>query len=151
MAFALTATAQVQEGVNYTIETTLLSPQVLEVGGGKKDDRANVNLWEWKGLSHQKWQFIKAADGFWFIKNENSGKVLDFENGNDKLGSSVYQYSPNYSVAQRFKLVDAGDNSYYIVSNGGYYMTCETVHGKNGSNIILWKKCEGSKFRFFAQ
>ncbi len=151
MFFTLAAAAQVQEHVSYTIESTLLSPQVVEVGGANKDDRANVNLWQWKGLPHQKWQFIRASDGYWFIKNDNSGKVLDFENGNDKPGSSVYQYTPNFSVAQQFKLIAAGDGSYYIVSNGGNYVTCETVHGKNGSNIMLWNKCEGSKFRFFAQ
>lgn len=76
MAFALTATAQVNENVNYTIESTLLRPQVLEVGGARKDDKSNVNLWEWVGASQQKWQFIKAADGFWFIKMKIQVKSL---------------------------------------------------------------------------
>jgi len=136
---------QVKENVKYQIVNK--SGAVIDVHKASKDNNANVALWDNKKAANQQFYFIKFND-FYYIKNVNSGKALDIKKGIDKKKTNIHQYQINLTDAQKFKIVDAKDGYYYLVSAKGNYLSSETVHGQRGSNIILWSKSNVAKWKF---
>ena len=118
----------------------------LDVAGGSKNKGANIQLWDKNNSTAQQFEFINAGNGFYNIKNVNSGKVLDISGGNDRTGTNIKTWDPNYSDAQKFRLVKYG-SSYYIISPKGWYLSSETLHRKKGSNVFLWNKTEFALWR----
>ena len=61
----------------YKITTGVNSGKVLDVANGSYDNQANVQIWDNGGSQQQKFEITYKEDGYYEIKNTNSGKVLD--------------------------------------------------------------------------
>ncbi len=132
------ANAQIKENVNYKIINK--SGRALNIEKQSVSSGANVNIWDKGNYKSQIFNFIKAPDGFWYIKNVGSGMAIDVEKGVQKRGTNVQQYQINLTVSQRFQIVGAKDGYVYIKTSEGYCLSSETIHGQKGSNVILWSE-----------
>ncbi|WP_373729802.1 RICIN domain-containing protein [Bacteroides heparinolyticus] len=82
---------------------------VMDASGGNSAnyDTANIQVWEWHGGANQRWLIVRAGDSYSFV-SKNNGFYADVEGRNTANGTNIYQYHPNGSAAQRFKLIKAG-------------------------------------------
>ncbi|MFI6393198.1 RICIN domain-containing protein [Nonomuraea sp. NPDC050540] len=79
--------------------------QCLEVAGWSRHNGASVMTWNCGPQSNQYWRVSKNADGWWLIKNENSGGCLDARiHGN---WSNVYHWACHGGGEQQWKVVPA--------------------------------------------
>lgn len=147
MMIAVFAQGQVVEDVKYYIVND--SGRTMDVKGGSKDNGAAIHLWDKSdNVASQKWIFISAGDGIYYIKNAGTGKTLDITKGVDKSGTKMNQYTPNFTTSQRFKLVPAANGTFYIQTLKGNFLSSETVHGFKGSKVMLWKKNDKATWKF---
>ncbi|GAB5550542.1 MAG: hypothetical protein Sapg2KO_01330 [Saprospiraceae bacterium] len=126
------------------------SRKVVEIGGGKKNAKANVQQFQLNQSDAQKFRFLRAGDQYFYIQNVNSDLVLDVQGGRAVAGTNVWQFNKNGSDAQKWRLIDAGDNYYYIRSKLGN-LNLEVIGGvANGANVRVAATKGGSsqQFRF---
>ena len=90
------------EDGTYTVSTALKDGMVLDVAGGSKSDRANVQLGGSNGGANQKWRVSHDSKGYVTLANVNSGKVLDVAGGSARNGANALQYSSNGGRNQKW-------------------------------------------------
>jgi hypothetical protein len=76
-----------------------------------------------------------VGNGYYKIVNVKSGKVLDVSNANRASGANVWQYEWNSSNAQLWKILDAGDGTYYLQSKFGTVLSLASDTVSNGTNV----------------
>jgi hypothetical protein len=76
-----------------------------------------------------------VGNGYYKIVNVKSGKVLDVSNANRASGANVWQYEWNGSNAQLWKILDAGDGTYYLQSKFGTVLSLASDTVSNGTNV----------------
>lgn len=113
----------IQNGI-YKIET-YTNNKIIEVEAASNENGANVRLEEWSEVenAHKKYKITyNEDDGYYTIESLNSGKVFDAQNGGMINGTNVWQFTGNYTDAQRWKIEKNNDGSYSIVckKNGLY-------------------------------
>ncbi|WP_430905284.1 RICIN domain-containing protein, partial [Maribacter flavus] len=122
------------------------SGQTLQVPDAGTANSANVATGGYAGLAHQNFALEDAAvAGYHQLKALHSDKYLDVAAASTANGANVWQYTGNGTDAQLWELVDAGDNTYNIVSKlSGYYLGTQpngnvVVSANNGSDIFRWE------------
>lgn len=65
----------------YQICTALDLGKVLDVDAASKNNQANVQIWQNKGVRQQQFKVIKLDNGYYEIVNCRSAKALDVEGG----------------------------------------------------------------------
>ncbi|MCB0559286.1 MAG: RICIN domain-containing protein [Phaeodactylibacter sp.] len=84
----------------------------------------------------QRWRFVSAGGGYYYIISKRSGLYLDVKGGSKDKGTIVWQYRRNTTAAQKWKLIDAGGGYYYIQSNiSGLYRDVQGGSTKDGATI----------------
>lgn len=63
----------------------------------------NVSLQPNTGSNNQRWNII-SKNGYYILKNKETGMVLDLENGNTANNTNIQTYQENGSNAQLFAL-----------------------------------------------
>ena len=76
----------------YAIQSASNSDQVLDVVASSKRDGANVTSYCNTNSSNQKFVVTYEKNGYYTIRNLNSGKVLDVTAGLQELGTNVSQF-----------------------------------------------------------
>ena len=128
----------IQEGT-YRIATALKNSSNLDIKNASKSNKANVHLWTYKGLNQQKFK-LEYDNGYYIIKNVNSGKVLDVADASKKNGTNVWQYSYNGTDAQKWILKKTEDGHYNIISKlSGLYLDVSNASSSNGANIQVYR------------
>ncbi len=133
----------------YTIATKANTNYVLDVDGGKTDDKTNVQLWQKDAVNQQKFHIISVSGEYYRIEAAHSGKVLDVSNGSNSSGTNVWQYSYNGSAAQLWRFVSAGNGYYYIQSKLGTYLDAYGGIAANGTNVWAYSfnKTDAQKWK----
>ncbi|MDC6406903.1 MULTISPECIES: PQQ-dependent sugar dehydrogenase, partial [Maribacter] len=118
---------------------------VLNVVDGGTSNSDNINVSEFLGLESQYFVLENSFAGYFMLKASHSDKYLDVAAASTANGANVWQYTGNGTDAQLWELVDAGDNTYNIVSKlSGYYLGTQpngnvVVSANNGSDIFRWE------------
>ncbi len=122
------------------------SGQTLQVPDASTADAANVAQGGYAGLAHQNFTLEDAAiPGYHQLKAVHSDKYLDVASASMADGANIWQYTGNGTDAQLWEIVDAGDDTYNIISKlSGYYLGTEpngnvVVAADNGSDIFRWE------------
>lgn len=90
-----------------------------------------------------------VSGSIYYIKNKNSGRYLDVENGRKCNGANVNQWNFNGTDAQKWKVVHVGNGIYKIVSQfGGRVLDITDGGNKNKTNIDIWSDANKSDRRF---
>ena len=129
----------------YTVSTALKDGMVLDVAGGSKSDRANVQLGGSNGGANQKWRVSHDSKGYVTLANVNSGKVLDVAGGSARNGANALQYSSNGGRNQKWVAVRSG-SSYRLVSALSQSLVLDVAgwSTKNGANVDVWASNGGA-------
>lgn len=132
----------------YFIQSQSNSNYMLDIKGGSKENKANVQLYKKNETVAQAFEF-KYEKGYYTIKNLGSGKMLDVLGGGYMPGTNVWQYASNGSKAQKWKASVNEDGSYTFISvhNG---MALDISGGKilSGSNIQVYVPNNSQAQRF---
>ena len=112
----------------------------LDVSGASKDNQANVQLWQYKGEKQQLFELAYNNDGYYTIKNVNSGKMLDVSWGGMTSGTNVWQYENNNSDSQKWIIQKTSDGYYNIISKlNGLYLDISNGGTSNGTNVQVFE------------
>jgi uncharacterized protein YjdB len=143
-ALAKAHASDLEDGT-YTVSTALKDGMVLDVAGGSKSDRANVQLGGSNGGANQKWRVSHDSKGYVTLANVNSGKVLDVAGGSARNGANALQYSPNGGRNQKWVAVRSG-SSYRLVSALSQSLVLDVAgwSTKNGANVDVWTSNGGA-------
>ena len=143
-ALAKAHASDLEDGT-YTVSTALKDGMVLDVAGGSKSDRANVQLGGSNGGANQKWRVSHDSKGYVTLSNVNSGKVLDVAGGSARNGANALQYSSNGGRNQKWVAVRSG-SSYRLVSALSQSLVLDVAgwSTKNGANVDVWASNGGA-------
>ena len=143
-ALAKAHASDLEDGT-YTVSTALKDGMVLDVAGGSKSDRANVQLGGSTGGANQKWRVSHDSKGYVTLANVNSGKVLDVAGGSARNGANALQYSSNGGRNQKWVAVRSG-SSYRLVSALSQSLVLDVAgwSTKNGANVDVWASNGGA-------
>lgn len=131
---------------NYRIAYGSNNNYGLDVAGGSKDNKANVQLWKWDNVEQQRFE-IKYTDKFYKIKCIKSEKYLEVDSNNN----NVYQNEENSSDAQKWTIRRTSDGHYTLISKlNGYCLDLHDAKVANGTNIQVYKgnNTNAQKFDF---
>ena len=143
-ALAKAHASDLEDGT-YTVSTALKDGMLLDVAGGSKSDRANVQLGGSNGGANQKWRVSHDSKGYVTLANVNSGKVLDVAGGSARNGANALQYSSNGGRNQKWVAVRSG-SSYRLVSALSQSLVLDVAgwSTKNGANVDVWTSNGGA-------
>ena len=135
----------------YYIKSALADDLVLDVWAARRDNGANVQLWNANLSAAQKWRVSYDSEGLATITNVASGKVLDAQWGSSRPGTNVAQWSGNGSRAQKWKIVTGDKGRITIVSALDPSIVLDISAGGrfSGANVQLWT-ANGSDAQSFA-
>ena len=114
----------------------------IDIDGGSQENGANVLLWEWYEENNVQKQFDLEYDGngYYIIRNKNSNKVLDVQNGGTSNGTNVWQYEENGTSSQKWKIIKNNNGSYSIISKySGLYLDISNGNIANGGNVQVYE------------
>ena len=135
----------------YEIRSALNEKMGVEVKGGGKNAKENIQLGKSEGKNSQIFKVEKTKDGYYTIMAVCSRKVLDVQEGKKAKGTNVWQYDANGGNAQKWaiKPSDKSQKYFYIKSKLGEF-NLDVSGGKatNGNNIRIWS-CNGTKSQKF--
>tara|TARA_R110000765_G_scaffold168384_3_gene273422 strand:- start:54342 stop:60860 length:6519 start_codon:yes stop_codon:yes gene_type:complete len=119
-----------------------LSAEVLNAGTA---NGVNIAQSLYQGDIHQQFELVYRDNGLYSLAAVHSGKVMDVEQGNANPGTNVWQYAYNGSSPQLWTIQDAGNDTYFIISElGGHYLTIDAngnviVDVNTGTDIYKWR------------
>ena len=126
-------------GGEYFINSMLRSTLSIDIPGASKSNGAKLQLYSWNNSGAQKFNFERQKDGTYFIRNKNSGKVLDVRYASPSNGGTVWQYTPNGSLAQRWLLRDSGSGYFIQSALGNWVLDITGANPSNGTSIKLYR------------
>lgn len=126
----------------------------------------NVRQWSFTGYSNQQWTCVYHSDGYYYLvpqydigSKDGTGKCLDNYYARDADGTNVDVWSYNGSDNQLYRVVPAGNGSFYIQPKISSENTSdnpkrdlEVVNSStnDGANVQLWTngRRNNEKWRF---
>lgn len=95
------------------------SGQAVDIRGSSNAPKANVQQNKLNQSDSQKFRFVHAGNGYYYLLNVGSNMVLAVQDGNATPGANVWQDRKTGSDAQQWRLLDAGEGFYFIRSKLG--------------------------------
>lgn len=130
----------VNDGI-YVIQCSFSPESVIDVQGGSRDPRANIQLWKSNGTTAQAFLFrYDEAAGAYEITNAKSEMALDVQGGTMSSGANVQQYAPNSTEAQRWSVVPNEDGTFTLSPAGHPELALDASGGRPtpGTNIQVY-------------
>lgn len=117
----------------YSINSVLNTSKVIDVSGGSKINKTNIQLYNSNGSNAQIWYFKYLNNGYYSITSAmNPAISLDLDNGNISSGTNIQLYKANGTDAQMWKIRDDGVGHLSFVSKKANI--CVSVLNSNASN-----------------
>ncbi len=83
--------------------------------------------------------------GTYRIIARHSGKALDVENGGERSGTNVQQWSFHKYSNQQWRLEPTGDGYYYIIAkHSGKALDVQGYSQEDGANVFQWRLHKGT-------
>ncbi|MGG1515494.1 RICIN domain-containing protein [Paenibacillus oryzisoli] len=115
--------------------TNRWSEKALGIVGNSTADSAGAEQRVWTGAAGQTWQFVSTGDGYFKIKNVNSGKFINISGAALTEGAQVIQYTGTTSINQQWQLIGVG-GGYYKIKNRNSGMFLSLVSDANGALVV---------------
>ncbi|MEP2238632.1 MAG: PKD domain-containing protein [Maribacter sp.] len=118
----------------------------IRAANGGLIQETNLETGAYDGADYQEFELEDVGDGDYALRTlHTADQYLDVQFSNTDPGANIWQYTFNGSNAQLWQIVDAGNNTYHVISKlSGYYLT-EDVNGNvyvdedNGGDIYRWQ------------
>ena len=140
--------AEIQDGI---YQIALSTGKVLDISGGKQENKANLQIWRNTQVQQQKFRISKVRNtGYYKIVAVHSTKNLDVSGGRENPKTNVAQYEFNGTDSQYFYFKDAGNGYYNIISKvNGLYLNIDGEHiDTNGANVEVYYKNDSDAQKF---
>ena len=133
----------VEEGL-YKFETKQIRSIVMDIESASKQDGGIVQIWNYTGEKQQQFVLYYENNGYYYIENMNSNKVI----GTD--GTNVKQYTKDLNKEnQKWILKKQSDEAYHIISKEtGLAITVPNWDVRNGTDLKM-ETLTGSDFQSF--
>lgn len=130
-------------GKSYFLQSRL-NTMVLDAAGASKTS-APIIQWPYHGGLNQQWVFEPAGDGSCFVKNVNSGLVLDIAGGSIENGAKLIQYAKHGGDNQRFYVEELGGGTVSLRSKkSGRVIDVPGSSRAQGEQLIQWERNGGA-------
>ena len=132
----------VLNGKSYYITPLCASNNVLDVSGASSNNGTNIQSYKNCKASNQRFITEQASDGYFVLRDEHSGKVLDVDYGIAENGRRIQLWEFNGSPAQLWKLLPAENGHFNICSkiNENYCIDIPNATSDSGVAVHLWKR-----------
>ena len=111
----------IKEGI-YCINVEEDNSYVMNVNGNYTDDGTSIDIMPNNNIDCQKFKIEKGNDGYYTITAQNSGKVLDVEDGSYAPETNLQQRTYDGSSGQKWEFVYVDANRIKIRSALGTYI-----------------------------
>ena len=110
-----------------------LGPQI---GSGN-----NIHMWSNADVLQQKFYLENRGNGYFSLQSAYGSKLFVTVDGRGN-GANLYTAAWSNSDSQLFRLVNAGDNSYYVFAKVGVNLNfdCAGAGKSDGNNVQLERK-----------
>ncbi|MEK4239706.1 hypothetical protein BSK65_19465 [Paenibacillus odorifer] len=133
------------------------SNKTLGVSGwDKQADGALIIQWNfnWNSIvNDQKWYLEALGDGYYHIRNVESGDLLEVSESSTSDGANVIQWPDNGGWNQQWRIIptnqDRGDSSYIINRGSGKYLDMSGQSTSDGGQAVQWDFNGGANQRWF--
>jgi len=115
----------------------VLSGKALEANTGSEPDKASVLLSPLNDANAQKWFFEPSGDGYYFLRNADSGLMLGVADASTGRGANVRQHQSDGSNAQKWQVVYSKEETCLLVSALGYVLSVSERTGANSEAITV--------------
>jgi hypothetical protein len=131
----------------YRIRPAVSDTRMLDIYGGSKKAGANVQVFQSNNAANQFFDISSDKDGYYTIKNINSGLVLDVAGSRAKEGANVVQNAPSTAannLSQKWvitqKLDTAGRPVYTVTSAlpGNFMLDVYGGNDRDETNVQIW-------------
>jgi hypothetical protein len=148
------ATVRVATNMNkktVTIATNAKKTQVIEIPKSSKKANTQLALGKSKKAKNQTFVLVRDKNGYYQIKNSNSGMYLTVKGGKAKAKAAIVQAKKSASKAQKFKLGYNTGGNYLLVSalNSNYCIDLAKNSTGTGNKLILSKYSAKDKYQKF--
>lgn len=109
---------------------------VLDVRNGSKANGAAVQQYSQNNTDAQKWQFVDAGNGYFYIQSK-LGTVLDCTSGGTGIGTKIQMYALNRTTAQKWRLDSNVEPVLKDMAVGTYQITGSGVDKVLSTNHLL--------------
>lgn len=137
------------EGSNHFALVSFVSNKAAGPASNSTADGAQLTSSDYTANNAaQQWDLVDAGNGWYKIRNVNSGKVLDVDAGSTADNAKIQQWADLGGDNQLWRLQPWGD--YFSRAASGRYICVEGASGANGANIIQydWENNPWFKWRF---
>ncbi len=145
---------KIEEGT-YKIVVASNPDLSIKVKNGERKVEANIELGKEKETLVNEFNLKSVGNGYYEIKNINSGNVLDVQNGGMTAGTNVWQHKSNGTDAQKWTILhDEESDTYNIISKkNGLYLDVSNGQMKEETNIQVFTSngTNAQKFKFIKQ
>ena len=130
----------VQTGTSYSLKSGVSTKDkslMLDVYYGKKANGTKIDISVATYKKQQIFRFVNANNGYYYIMDTNSGKMLMVKEGRKANGVDVVLYSKKTSNAdsQLWRFFDAGNGYFFIQNKMGYYLYVKGASTQSGTTV----------------
>lgn len=136
-AWSFEAVRLVDDGL-YTFACAADASYVLDVTGASLDSEANIQVWHDNGTWAQIFAVTRQDDGYYLIKNLNSGLLVDIGTESSGAGANVEQGGFSSSDAGGLWMPIVSDGGLAWVSKSGFALDVAGGVLANGTNVQVW-------------
>lgn len=124
----------------YAITSILDQHKSMDLYASSHDDTAPIIMFDYFGTNNQMWKVKDSQDGYVYIYNQESGKVLDIPNSNVYDCVHVQQYEFHGGDNQKWKILNS-PSGYQIVPKlePSFVLDIEGGSAINLANLILYR------------
>ena len=129
----------VSDGLYY-ISSSIDNNRLIDVSGGSYDAKngTNVHIWKRNHTAAQQWYIKKGPDGYYTVKNLQSGKLIDVAAAGVKDGTNIQMWNSNDTCAQKWKILRVGQVYEFISVCSMKVIDLSGADTKLDSNIQIY-------------
>ena len=128
-----------EEGLYY-IASSIDNKKLVDVSGGSYDatNGTNVHLWDKNYTAAQQWYVGLGIDGYYTIKNLQSGKFMDVTAAGVKNGTNIQVWDGNDTCAQKWRILQVGQAYEFISACSMKTLDLSAASTRIDTNIQLY-------------
>ncbi len=136
----------IEEGL-YKLEAKPNRNFAIDIDGALSNDGVTVQIWTYKGEKQQQFHLYYENNGYYYIENLNSGKVVEV------VGQGLKQYPKNLNKeAQKWILKKQNDGSYvFVAKESGLAITIPNNNISDGTDLKMQAINNSNYQKFFIE
>lgn len=129
----------VEDGL-YNISSAIINNKIIDISGGiyNAKNGTNVQIYKDNKTTAQRWYIERDDNGYYTIKNKQSGKVLDIIGGSTSNGANVRIYDYNKTCAQKWRIMKSDEKYTFISACSHKVLDLAGGNTQNGTNIQIY-------------